>query len=482
MEVEAKKINNNKKILYTLLIILFFIVVPLLCYVFLFPRFHVKNFLSQTEINYQSTFNNNSGNVCFGNIFHCEKVNVSKQGTVDTSKLGSYTVKYTYSYDGKEIYKDSIVKVVDKEAPDMTIEEEEFTYCPNGKTKEYKVKAIDNYDGDISEKVSKEVRDNKIIFQVTDSSGNTSTITKDATLKDDEKPVIKLQGDSVMYLPLNSTYEEPGALATDNCDDDLTSKIITTGTVDTNKSGEYKITYTVKDSSGNEEKVERSIWVYQNNNYNAPDGKSIYLTFDDGPGPYTNDLLDTLQKYNVKATFFVTDQGLTKGYDNALLRAYKEGHTIGLHSATHNYGYIYSSVDNYFNDLYAIQNKVKNITGFAPMIIRFPGGSSNTISKNYDNGAHIMSELTKAVEARGFRYFDWNVSSGDAGETTNTAKVVSNVINSLGNNNTYVVLQHDIKKFSVDAVESIIQFGLAHGYTFRALTMTSPTVHHHINN
>ena len=115
-------------------------------------------------------------------------------------------------------------------------------------------------------------------------------------------------------------------------------------------------------------------------------------------------------------------------------------------------------------------------------IIRFPGGSSNTISKSYDGGTHIMSGLTKAVEARGFRYFDWNVVSGDAGETTNTATVISNVIGALGNNSTYMVLQHDIKGFSVDAVESIIKFGLSHGYTFRAITNDTPTVHHRVNN
>ena len=93
-----------------------------------------------------------------------------------------------------------------------------------------------------------------------------------------------------------------------------------------------------------------------------------------------------------------------------------------------------------------------------------------------------MSRLTKAVEQRGFRYFDWNIASGDAGETTNTNKIVSNVISSLGNNSTYVVLQHDIKDYSVNAVRSIIEYGLSHGYTFRALTMQSPVVHHHINN
>ena len=173
---------------------------------------------------------------------------------------------------------------------------------------------------------------------------------------------------------------------------------------------------------------------------------------------------------------------MTRGYDDVLKRAYDEGHTIGLHTSSHNYGYIYSSVDAYFNDLYAIQNKVKKITGFAPMIVRFPGGSSNTISRSADGGTRIMSQLTKAIQAKGFRYFDWNVDSNDAGGAKNAAQVASNVINSLGNKSTYVVLQHDIKEYSVDAVETIIQFGLSHGYTFQALKMDSPRVEHTVNN
>ena len=283
-------------------------------------------------------------------------------------------------------------------------------------------------------------------------------------------------------MTLGSDYKEEGAKAFDNCDGDLSSKITISGNVDINKLGEYKINYQVKDSVNNESNITRTVFVYKKNDESTPSGKSIYLTFDDGPGAYTSALLDILKKYNVKATFFVTNQNLTNGYDDIIKREYEEGHSIGLHSNTHNYGYIYSSVDNYFTDLYAIQAKVKRITGYTSMLMRFPGGSSNTISKNYDNNSHIMSKLTKAVEARGFKYVDWNVVSGDAGETTKTAMVVSNIINSLGGKQTYVVLQHDIKSFSVDAVESVIQFGLTHGYTFRAYDMSSPTVHHHINN
>lgn len=477
-----KKLKFNKKMLLILVSIFLLVIIPLLSYSFLIPRFHIKDFFAKTEVSFQSEFKANPGNICYGNIFSCKDVQVYETGSVDTNKLGSYDVVYTFSYGKEQLKKEQKVEVIDKEMPVLSVEEADFTFCPNGNVGDYKASAVDNYDGDISDKVIKMVEGNEIVFKVSDSSGNTAIVRKSAIKKDDEKPVLSLNGDAIMYLPLNGEYKEQGANATDNCDGDLSEKIEVTGNVDTSKSGEYKVTYKIVDLNGNESILERSIWVYASNDYNAPDGKSIYLTFDDGPGPYTEELLDILKKYDVKATFFVTDQNLTKGYDNAIKRAYEEGHTIGLHSATHNYGYIYSSVDNYFNDLYAIQSKVYAITGFRPMLIRFPGGGSNTVSKTYDNGTKIMSQLTKAVEAKGFRYFDWNVVSGDAGETTNTARVVSNVINALGSKSTYVVLQHDIKKFSVDAVEAIIQFGLSHGYTFRALTMTSPEVHHRVNN
>ena len=204
----------------------------------------------------------------------------------------------------------------------------------------------------------------------------------------------------------------------------------------------------------------------------------IYLTFDDGPGAYTAKLLDILKKYDVKATFFVTGTG-----DDALLtREYNEGHAIGLHTFSHNYAYVYSSINNFFADLYKVQERVKNATGYTSYLMRFPGGSSNTVSARYDGGSRIMSKLTKEVENRGFTYFDWNITSGDAGGTTDSTTVYYNVINRVKEGGSSVVLQHDIKGFSVDAVERIIQWGLANGYTFKKLDSTSPTAHHGVNN
>ena len=202
----------------------------------------------------------------------------------------------------------------------------------------------------------------------------------------------------------------------------------------------------------------------------------IALTFDDGPGEYTSKLLDILSKYNVKATFFTVGSG----HPDLLKAEADAGHSIGIHSATHDYSKIYASEDAFFADLRKQQDTIENATGIRTTLVRFPGGSSNTVSKSYCSG--IMTKLTKDLTDMGYQYFDWNVTSGDAGETTSTSVVVQNVISGIQQHDVSIVLQHDIKGFSVNAVEQIIQWGLAHGYTFLPLTAESPTAHHGVNN
>lgn len=204
---------------------------------------------------------------------------------------------------------------------------------------------------------------------------------------------------------------------------------------------------------------------------------TIYLTFDDGPSEYTNALLDTLKKYNVKATFFVTG----RGDDAVILREFNEGHAVALHTFSHNYSLIYSSVENYFADLSQISERVKRITGEDAKVIRFPGGSSNTVSAKYDGPIRIMSILANEVSKRGFVYFDWNVDSNDAGNINSSDIVYSNVVSHL-KEGTNVVLQHDTKNFSIEAVGRIIEYGLNNGYDFRVLDINSPPIRHGINN
>lgn len=221
----------------------------------------------------------------------------------------------------------------------------------------------------------------------------------------------------------------------------------------------------------------------ENNKYAAAqrrvttEQKTIYLTFDDGPSPYTDALLDVLAKYNAKATFFVT--ATFPEYEDCIGRAYREGHAIGVHTASHDYYSIYASEEAFFKDFFIVEDIIYGQTGKYSRLFRFPGGSSNTVSR-FNPG--IMSRLAKAMTDMGYKYFDWDVSSGDAGETTKTSVVIENVIARCTGRTTAVVLQHDIKNFSVDAVEKIILWGLQNGYTFAALDLTSPGAHQEIAN
>ena len=445
-----------------------------------FPHFRIKNFKETRVLSYSENYNIDVGLICFGNMLQCMDVTIEESGNVDTSVLGNYHVTFVVKHGNNEKKLEQDIIVVDDKKPEIKMSDDVVKVCPNGKILTT-IEANDEYEGDLTDRIKTIVNDNKMVVEISDSANNKMSIEKDVLVEDDDSPIIVLNGDKDVYVEKNVSYAELYATATDNCDGDLTDKIVVSGSVDTSKVGNYTITYTVSDQNGNESKVERIVRVYERYKQVYGTG-TIYLTFDDGPGPYTEKLLNVLKKYNVKATFFVTDQNLSRGYDNMIKRAYDEGHTIALHTQTHDYSYLYSSVDNYFNDLNAISNKVERITGVKSNIIRFPGGSSNTVSKNYDNGSHIMSKLTKMVTEKGYRYYDWNISSGDAGNTTDTATVAANVINSLGTKSTYVVLQHDVKKYSVDAVETIIQYGLSHGFKFDCITNSTPLIQHGVNN
>jgi peptidoglycan/xylan/chitin deacetylase (PgdA/CDA1 family) len=279
-------------------------------------------------------------------------------------------------------------------------------------------------------------------------------------------------------MRVGGSYSEAGYAATDNCDGDVTGKVSISGGPDVYQPGSYQIRYTVVDSYGNEASASRTVCVLPvgEEDIIPPTGKVIYLTFDDGPGPHTARLLDVLAKYNVKATFFVVNTG----YAGTMARAAQEGHTVAMHTATHRYDRIYASEEAYLADLTTMQSIIEQHTGQKSMLFRFPGGSSNSISKKYNKG--IMTRLSQLLTEQGYTYFDWNVDSKDAGGARTAAQVFSNVTNGIGDKSSSVVLQHDLYGFSVDAVEKIIVWGLVNGYTFLPLDASSPTCHHGINN
>lgn len=287
-------------------------------------------------------------------------------------------------------------------------------------------------------------------------------------MKDTSPPVIEMRGGDSLTLAIGDVMTEPGITA---YDDSSIPVVEVDSDVDLTKEGEYRIQYKATDEVGNVTMAERKVKVIR------PAGR-IYLTFDDGPSEYTNALLDILNKYGVKVTFFVTGYG-----DDALIkREYDEGHTVGLHSMSHNYSYIYANLDNYWADLNAVRDRVKRLTGESSNIMRFPGGSSNLVSAVYDGGNKIMSTLITQVSERGYKYFDWNIDSNDAGGASTADEVYANVTNGLRNGGEFVVLQHDVKSFSVEAVERIIKYGLENGFVFSRLRDNSFNAHHGVNN
>lgn len=338
-----------------------------------------------------------------------------------------------------------------------------YKIVPNNK--KYKVVIDNNIDenktGSYEVKYSLQVK-NKIINKV-----------RKVNVVDNISPEITLKGSDNIKLYESSDYEEPGFIAFDNYDGDITKNVIVQNDIK-EEIGDYKITYIVEDSSGNKTMVTRNVKILDKKKNIG----TIYLTFDDGPSNNTSKILDILKQEDIKATFFLVN--FNSSYNPVVKRIYDEGHSIGIHSYTHNYKLIYSSVSAYFDDLNKMNDKIKTITGSDTKLLRFPGGSSNTIS-SFNKG--IMTTLVKEVTNAGYHYFDWNVDSSDAWSARNSNDVYNNVINNL-KKGTNIVLMHDLSsnEKTVNVLEKIIKNAKEKGYIFANITMNTKEIHHGINN
>lgn len=194
--------------------------------------------------------------------------------------------------------------------------------------------------------------------------------------------------------------------------------------------------------------------------------KVVYLTFDDGPSSLTPELLKVLERYDVKATFFLTGKD-SEACRQRMRDIVDAGHTVGIHSYTHDYNTIYQSVEAYLDDFAKEYSLIQEATGVTPLIFRFPGGSIN--SYNADIYQEIISEMTR----RGFVYFDWNRQTGDAVCTNISArKLAENALDQASSMRRVFLLAHDISGYThvVDALPRIIEGYQAEGFSFAALT------------
>jgi len=172
--------------------------------------------------------------------------------------------------------------------------------------------------------------------------------------------------------------------------------------------------------------------------YESPDGiKRIYLTFDDGPTPNTAKILDILEEYRDKATFFTIGNTSDEGQE-LYRRMIAGGHSLGIHSYTHKYGQIYASEEAYFEDFKRLSDYIYDVTGYRSRITRLPGGSSNTVSKV------DMRSLIGQLHKDGIKVYDWNISGRDAdGSDPEPDEIAANVLAGIEKFDTAVVLLHD---------------------------------------
>ena len=446
---------------------------------------------------YGEAFTDPGATANFDVYFYDEQgIAVTVAGEVNTKRLGLHQLTYTSEY-AVDLYVCTLtckatatrnVVVVDTKAPEiyLTTDPEYFT-LPGSTYAEEGYVAVDNHDGNITASVERTETQDQVTYRVTDASGNTTEVTRPIEYSDPVAPELTLKGAQVILVRLGRTYTEPGFEATDNLDGNITHKVTVNGTVDGNCTGTYMLEYSVQDSSGNTATATRKVIVeyvkpvdglpaLPDQTPTEPTGKVVYLTIDDGPSYYTNFLLDALDKYDAKATFFVVNAGNV----SILKRMDEAGHTVGMHSNTHNYSQIYSSEEAYFADLYEVQSKIEAAIGYKPMLLRFPGGSANTVSATYCKG--LMTTLTQRVKELGFRYFDWNGDSRDVDGAKDAQDVYVNVTYGMYYTPNCIMLQHDIIDFSVEAVENILKWGLLNGYAFQGLTMDSPVCEFRVAN
>ncbi|MGF6377058.1 peptidoglycan/xylan/chitin deacetylase (PgdA/CDA1 family) [Clostridiales Family XIII bacterium PM5-7] len=229
--------------------------------------------------------------------------------------------------------------------------------------------------------------------------------------------------------------------------------------LETNGSGE------LPNASTTYQKKYKKMFVKREKVADTAEKNTVYLTFDDGPSSNTIKVLDVLKKHDIKATFFVVYQGGEQS-QKILQRIIDEGHTIGIHSYSHDYEKIYQSVDAYLKDFYRLWSYIDEEFGYQCKVFRFPGGSINTYNLN------VYDLIAPEMYRRGFTFYDWNVSAEDATSNhVSASSIESAIVAGVRRNESSVVLMHDSVGMdaTVAALPKVIKRLKADGYAFKTL-------------
>lgn len=201
--------------------------------------------------------------------------------------------------------------------------------------------------------------------------------------------------------------------------------------------------------------------------------KRAYLTFDDGPSDQTGEILDILKEYDVKATFFVI--GRNERYYPMYKRIVEEGHTLAIHSYSHEYSTIYASYDNFVNDVEELRKLLYDVTGVDCRYYRFPGGSSNRVTQV------PVNDMIDYLDSAGLTYFDWNALNNDAVITGQTPdQLVKNILKDALNYDDTIILMHDLDccHETVESLPSLIEQLEEHGYEILPIDDDTPHIQH----
>lgn len=294
--------------------------------------------------------------------------------------------------------------------------------------------------------------------------------TTTISVVDKTAPVIHLQGAKTVYAKDSRNLEgaEKGVTVTDNYDKD-----IKVSRRDTNKISdtEYEFVYTAIDSSGNMSIAKRKIVIATG---------VICLTFDDGPSSVTPEVLDVLKENNIKATFFILDY--SEQSKSMIQRIIDEGHTLAIHGMSHDYSKIYASAEATLENFTSLQKKIKKDFNYDVKYVRFPGGASNTISRNYCEG--VMTEAVKKVQEESLEYYDWNVDVDDAGSARTPSEIYNNFVDGILPGVENIVLMHDGEGHmpTAKALQEIINYAKENVYVFTAISENTTPAKHSVNN
>ena len=205
--------------------------------------------------------------------------------------------------------------------------------------------------------------------------------------------------------------------------------------------------------------------------------KWVCLTFDDGPSKTTPEVLRVLNAAGVHATFFVVATDYNEAYLPLLTEAAAAGHQIALHSASHEYRDIYRSSEAYWKDIALLKERIAPyVDAESIRYLRFPGGSTNTVSRRY-GGKGLMQQLKTEVEQKGYQWVDWNVCAEDAvGGKPSADTIYRNVVRETGEQTHCVVLMHDSSttRTTAEALPDIVQWYADNGYTFLTVAQALP--------